>query len=113
MESSWADFKAVKRTVSIQQVLDHYGVRLKRAGDELRGRCPIHEGEGANTFHANTEKNAFHCISCHAKGNVLDLVAAVEKCTVRAAALKLQEGFAVAAPESVPTEKPRPAPEPA
>jgi DNA primase len=113
MESNWVDFKSVKRTVSIQQVLDHYGVKLKRAGNELRGRCPIHEGEGVNTFHANTEKNAFHCFSCHARGNILDLVAAVEKCTVRSAALKLQEWFAVTAPEATPTANPQPAPEPA
>ena len=56
-----------------------YGVKLKKSGKEFRGRCPIHQGDGTDTFHVRTEKNAFHCFSCQAKGNVLDLVAAMEK----------------------------------
>src|SRR5437763_10291554 len=78
MESNWVDFKSIKQSVTIEQVFARYGVKLKRSGKELRGRCPIHQGEGADSFHANTEKNAFHCFSCQAKGNVLDLVAALE-----------------------------------
>ena len=61
-----------------------------KSGKELRGRCPIHRGEGGDTFHANTEKNAFHCFSCGAKGNALDLVAALEHSSVRDAASKLR-----------------------
>ncbi len=53
----------------------------------------------------DTEKNAWACHSgsCVASrggrtgGNVLDFVAAMERCSVRDAALKLQEWFAVAA----------------
>ncbi len=44
-------------------------------------------------FHVNTEKNAFHCFVRGAKGNVLDFVAAMEKCSVRDAGLKLQSWF--------------------
>ena len=97
MESNWVDFKAIKEAVTIGQVLDRYGVKLKRSGKELRGRCPIHQGDGTESFHANTDKNAFHCFSCQAKGNVLDFVAAVEKCGVRDAALKLQGWFQITA----------------
>src|ERR1035438_6472152 len=93
MESKWVDFKAVKQSVTIIQILDRYGVKLKKSGKELRGRCPIHQGDGTDTFHVSTEKNAFHCFSCQAKGNVLDLVAAMEKCSVRDAALKLRDWF--------------------
>jgi DNA primase len=98
MERNWVDFKAIKQAVPIEQVLDRYGVKLKRTGKELRGRCPIHKGEGTDTFHANTEKNAFHCFSCNAKGNVLDLVAVIENCSVRDAALKLKDWFSFATP---------------
>jgi DNA primase len=97
MESNWVDFKAIKAAVTLGQVLDRYGLKLKRSGRELRGRCPIHQGDGTDSFHANTEKNAFHCFSCQAKGNVLDFVAAMEKCSVRDAALKVQDWFQVAA----------------
>src|ERR1044072_3524399 len=98
MESNWVDFKAVKESLTIEQVLGRYRVNLKRSGKELRGRCPIHQGDGAESFHANTEKNAFHCFSCQAKGNVLDFVAAMERCTVREAALKLKAWFSSISP---------------
>ena len=96
MESNWVDFKTIKQAVTIVPVLDRYGVKLKKSGKELRGRCPIHRGDGADSFHVSTEKNVFHCFSCQAKGNVLDLVAAMEKCSVRDAGLKLQQWFNLA-----------------
>ena len=47
MEKQWVDFRAVKAAVSMSTVLDHYGINwLRKKGDELRGRCPIHKGEG-------------------------------------------------------------------
>src|SRR5580658_9582194 len=76
----------------MEMILGRYQVNwLRRKGDELRGRCPIHQGEGTDTFHVNISKNAFHCFSCKARGNVLDLVAAMEKISVRDAALKPPE----------------------
>ena len=95
METNWVDFKAIKEAVTIGQLLDRYGVKLKRSGKELRDRCPIHQGDGTDTFHANTEKYAFHCFSCQSKGNVLDFVAAMEKCSVRSAALKIQGWYEI------------------
>jgi DNA primase len=99
MEKKWVDFSAVKQVVSMQTVLDHYQVKgLRKQGHELYGRCPIHKGEGADAFRVSVQKNAFNCFSCHARGNVLDFVAAMEKCSVRDAAIKLQEWFSVAVP---------------
>lgn len=95
-DNTWVDFKAVKAAVSMEQVLAHYQVNwLRRKGDELRGRCPIHKGEGTDTFHVSVSKGAFHCFSCKKRGNVLDFVAAMEECGVRDAALKLVEYFSV------------------
>jgi hypothetical protein len=37
MESNWADFKTIERAVTIQQVLEHYGVRRRGSGKELHG----------------------------------------------------------------------------
>lgn len=97
MENIWVDFKAVKAVVSMQAVLDRYGINwLRKSKDELRGRCPIHQGEGTDTFHVSLSKNAFHCFSCKKRGNVLDFVAAMEGCGVRDAAVKLAEWFDIA-----------------
>src|ERR1051325_2424539 len=92
----WVDFKTVKATVSFDQVLSHYGINwLKKTGDELRGRCPIHKGEGQEAFHVNSTKGAFHCFSCGKRGNILDFTAAMENCSVRDAAVKLAGWFSV------------------
>src|ERR1700686_777399 len=64
--------------------------------------------EYADSFHATTEKNAFHCFSCGKQGNVLDFVAAMEQCTVRDAAVKLAEWFSISgnAAQPVPVTEP-------
>jgi len=104
MVNVWVDFKAIKETVSLQMVLDHYGVgNLRKSGDELRGPCPIHKGSAqSKNFSVNTAKNAFKCFSkdCGVRGNVLDFVAAMEHCRVREAALKLRDLFKIGERES-------------
>jgi DNA primase len=109
---TWVDFQAVKQAVTLGQVLERYGVKLKRTGKELHGRCPIHQGKGDDSFRANTEKNAFQCFSCQAKGNVLDFVAAMEKCSIRDAGLKLQEWFGLPAGQGPQASAPKPVPTP-
>jgi DNA primase len=110
MQDNWVDFKAVKAAVNFPSVLDHYQVNwLRKKGDELRGRCPIHQGEGQSSFHVNLAKNAFHCFSCKAHGNVLDFVAAMEKCSVRDAAIKLAEWFTVSGEPVAEPAKEKPA----
>ena len=76
---SWIEFEAVKRAVPLRAVLEHYRIPLlRRSGkDQWRGRCPLHDGEGRDAFHAHTSEQVFHCFSCGAGGSVLDLVAAI------------------------------------
>src|SRR5438132_13095830 len=88
MQDTWVNFKAVKAAVGLEPLLDRYQIKLRKIGNELRGKCPLHQGDGSNTFHVNVMKNAFHCFSCKARGNVLDFVVAMEKCSLREAALK-------------------------
>jgi DNA primase len=92
----WVSFAEIKSQVRMEPLLRAYRVEgLRRSGpDQLRGRCPIHRGEGLEAFHVNLARNLFHCFACGAGGNVLDLVAAMEGCSVREAALQLQQrGF--------------------
>ncbi len=87
---AWVDFAAVKGSVPLASVLRRYEVKLRRSGrDQYRGCCPIHRGQGREAFHANLTKNVFHCFACGTGGTVLDFVAAMEKCSLREAALKL------------------------
>jgi DNA primase len=96
MKSNWVDFASVKQAVPILAVLQRYQIRgLKKTGAEYRGRCPIHKGDSEDSFHVNVEKNCFQCFAgrCRKRGNVLDLVAAMENCSVRDAAVRLQDWF--------------------
>jgi len=94
--NGWVNFRQIKSAVPLGAVLEHYGWKCrKRRGDRVEGRCPIHCGQGENAFHADLRNNGFHCFSCHAAGSVLDLVAKVERCSLRQAALHLQEWFDV------------------
>src|SRR6266536_5557316 len=105
--SDWVDFAVIKRNADIARILEHYDVRLKRVGkDSLRGRCPLptHRSEqSVESFQVHTGKNVWACHSascCQARngkvgGNVLDLVAYLEGCSIHEAALRLQDGCAV------------------
>jgi len=99
MTTKWVDFNAIKAAVTMPMILDHYNIKgLVKSDGELRGSCPIHRGSPrTKTFAVNVSKNAFNCFSdvCKARGNVLDFVTAMEKCSVRDAALKLKEWFKV------------------
>jgi DNA primase len=87
---SWVDFAAIKQSVPLAPLLRRYQVKLRRSGrDQYRGCCPIHGGQGRDAFHANLTRNLFHCFSCGAGGSVLDFVAAMDRCSLREAALKL------------------------
>lgn len=105
MTRNWVDFRAVKAGVSMEMALAHYGVVLHRVNRcHLRGRCPLptHESKSsAQSFIVNIEKNAWAChsISCATArggqlgGNVLDFIASMENCSIRAAGLRLQDWF--------------------
>jgi hypothetical protein len=108
MANQWVDFKAVKEAVSMQMVIEHYGIKgLRKSKDELRGACPFPGGTNSNkrAFSVNLSKNVFKCFVCGSRGNVLDFVAAMDSCSVREAALKLAEWFGVGESESVESEE--------
>lgn len=97
-KNNWVDFKEIKTTVSIERVLERYGLlnRLKRKGDNLVGPCPIHQGTNPTQFHVSLKKNNFNCFGdCHKGGNVLDFVAKMEKKDIREAALIIQNWFGI------------------
>lgn len=100
--SEWVDFAVIKRNVEVAQVLRRYRVRLKPVGkNQWRGNCPLptHSSRySRESFQVDTAKNVWSCHSascCQARqgkvgGNVLDLVAYLESCSIREAALRLK-----------------------
>lgn len=100
--SEWVDFRALKQSVRIEQVLALYRWPLQRVRcNYLRGRCPLpthRSTRSQQSFGVDPAKNIWACHSstcCQARGgrvggNVLDLVAYLEGCSIREAALRLQ-----------------------
>jgi DNA primase len=102
-KKAWVDFNLIKTAVTMEMLIVQYGITsLVRTGDELRGVCPIHEGKSKREFAVNLTKNTFCCFApvCKARGNVLDFVSKMERCTVKDAALKLDEWFDVTKQEA-------------
>lgn len=95
-KSSFIDFKAVKVAITMEQVLQHYGLldQFKRSGDSLSGPCPIHKGSNPTQFRVSLSKSLWNCFSeCKSGGNSLDFIAKMEDATIHAAALKAIDWF--------------------
>jgi len=92
----FVDFREVRSRITMENVLEHYGVldTFKRTGDRLSGPCPIHGGTNPTQFRVDTEKNLWNCFSeCKHGGNVLDFIAKKEDVSIHDAALKACEWF--------------------
>jgi DNA primase len=79
---TWIDFKELRKKLDFEEVLRHYGIEVKRKGDQHQGFCPLpnHNGKkNSPSFSANLEKGIFQCFGCGAKGNVLEFAAMMEK----------------------------------
>jgi DNA primase len=118
--STWIDFKALRSQLDFEQVLRHYGVEVKRKGNQHLGYCPLpnHNGKrNSPSFSANLERGIFQCFGCGAKGNVIDFAVFMEKLNpddgadVRKAALALQERFLAAKPSNTTSPKRHVAPQ--
>jgi DNA primase len=107
----WVSFDEIKKMVTLQMAIEHYGIPLRHVNaTTLRGKCPLpsHGSEKSKeSFTATLTKGVGGAWACQSQscikargrvgGNVLDFVAAMEKCSVRDAAIKLQMWFLVPA----------------
>jgi DNA primase len=117
LANTFIDFNLVKQRVSMEAVLDHYNIRLRRVNqNSLRGLCPLptHTSEKSKeSFGIHVSKKIWSCqsSSCAAArsgkkgGNVLDFVAVMESCSIRDAATKLASWFSITANRTTTSEK--------
>jgi transposase len=99
-QDTFLDFAHLKRQLPMARVLDHLGLtpRLRGAGAQRRCACPIHRGDArGRTFSVHLDEQVFRCFdeSCAAKGDVIDLWAAVHRLSLRDAALDLARTFSL------------------
>lgn len=100
--TTWINFKELRTRLDFEKILKHYGVEVKRKGNQHHGYCPLpnHNGKkNSPSFSANLEKGIFQCFGCGAKGNALEFAAMMEKAdpkdgtALREVALGLQKRF--------------------
>ena len=92
------NFARLKRDVSLETVLSRYGYlsHLKRAGSQLRGACPIHNGSNTFQFVVNLNSNTWHCFGdCQRGGGTLEFVAQRERVPIPRAAELIAEWFSL------------------
>ncbi len=101
---TWIDFKELRATLKIAEVLKHHGVELKVKGDRATGFCPLktHQGKHKSpSFSVQLARNIWQCFGCGAKGNALDLFCRLQSLDpddirqFREAALLAEETFAI------------------
>jgi hypothetical protein len=113
----YVDFKAIKKVASVGAVASRYGVELRRVNaSHERGKCPLPAhpaGDESETFSVNAEKQVWICHSAVCAkgrkgkkgGDVIELVAAMESCSLREAGAKLGQWFSVSDAPAQPVEQ--------
>lgn len=85
--------------VPLSAILSRYGIlgSLKRAGRQLKGKCPIHQGTNPRQFVVDLDKHVWRCFSpkCDKGGGILEFVAAMERVEIPEAARLITEWFAI------------------
>ncbi|MFH8651957.1 CHC2 zinc finger domain-containing protein [Sphingomonas paucimobilis] len=86
-EKGRIDVARVKAEISIAKVAAE-ATDLRKSGDELKGLCPFHSEETASFF-VNEGKGMYHCFSCSAGGDVIELHRRLHRVDFRQACLDL------------------------
>ena len=93
MQRTRLNMKCLKDTVLVTQAIERYlKYPLKRDGTGYATSCPIHDGNNKRAFRVSADGRAWYCHgACQRGGNVLDLIAALEQCSIVEAAVMLAE----------------------
>lgn len=96
------NFKELRARLKFEDVLAHYGVQVRRKGEQHLGPCPLPAHVGGRlvySFSANLERGIFQCFRCKAAGNLLEFAALManvdpeDGIALRKVAVELQTRF--------------------
>ena len=95
MQRTRLNMQRIKDEVLVPRALERYLKHpLKRDGAGYATSCPIHDGNNKRAFRVSADGRAWYCHGeCKRGGNVLDLIAALEQCSIIEAALILTERY--------------------
>jgi hypothetical protein len=86
---------SIKQSVSMRQVVEHYGFTPDRAGYI---HCPFHSGDRQGSLKVYGGIGGFCCFGCGAKGSVIDFVMKLYDISFKAACERLSTDFSLNLP---------------
>jgi DNA primase len=94
MELISDNYKIIINKISIKQILEHYHFlpSMRQEQEKLIGPCPFHKGPELS-FKASISKNAFICLVCHVRGNLIDFVCIKENVKIPKAEFLIRKWF--------------------
>ncbi len=92
MDSSTAeriDTERLRQQHPIAEVVERYGIELRRSGSALIGRCPFHADAGRPNLVVYPRSARFVCFRCQVRGDAISFVQQIEQLSFRDAAGRL------------------------
>ncbi len=86
------EIERLKNEVSVERLVEAWGIELKKSGKDWLGRCPFHEDDTASLV-VTPAKNLWHCFGCGIGGGPLDWVMKRQGVSFRHAVELLREGI--------------------
>lgn len=80
--------ESIRARVDLVDLVQRFGIELKRAGSEYQGLCPFHN-ERTPSFHVVPAKGFVHCFGCGEHYDAVGFVMAMEGCDFVQACHKL------------------------
>src|SRR5574344_1665395 len=86
---------SIQQSVSMRQVVEHYGFTPDRAGYI---RCPFHAGDNQGSLKVYPGSGGWHCFGCGAGGSVIDFVMKLYDISFTAACERISNDFSLDLP---------------
>ncbi|WP_299945289.1 CHC2 zinc finger domain-containing protein [uncultured Microbulbifer sp.] len=92
----------IKIEVSLQRLVESYGIALKKHGADLIGHCPFHDDKTPSLV-VSPKSNLWHCLgACQTGGSVIDWVIKTQKVSFRHAVETLRKDIPALAASPTP-----------
>ena len=95
------DTERLRQQHPIAEVVERYGIDLRRSGSALVGRCPFHPDAGRPNLVVFPRSARFVCFRCQVRGDAIAFIQQIEQLSFRDAAQRLDACAAPAIPRIV------------
>lgn len=83
------DTDRLRQQHPIADLVERYGIQLRRSGSSLTGRCPFHLDRGRPNLTVFPRSGRFICFRCGARGDAISFVQQIEDLSFRDAVTRL------------------------